>query len=759
MKQTSHWILVLTVAALAAGCAASRLHHDGVDLIKAGKVEEGLVKLSLAVEKAPTNPVYRSDFLAQRDAQLEKLLAAGKAQRTAEHWQDAGSLFERARAIAPLDPRPQDALIELARARGFVSDLDQARADVRHGDIENARDLVGSVQARDPGNRDAAALMRQIDDMRARDRADNPVLRSAGGKAVSLRFADGSVRMILEAIGRMSGLTIMIDRDIRPDLVTNIVVEKVSAEDAINLVIQTAHLRRKVLDSNTVLIYPATPDKIRDYEDLVVKGFHISNADAKRTEALLKGLMKTEDIFVDEKQNLIVVRGPIEQIQIAEKLVALHDVKQPEVMLEVQVMEVNRSRVTELGVSYPNQATLSRIPSSSSGTTLADFKKINPSVISLVIPSTVVNLNEVITDGDLLANPRIRVRNREHAKILIGDKLPVVTTTATSTGFVSENIQYLDVGLKLDVEPDISLDDNVSINLSLEVSSVVKQITTPGGSLAYDIGTRDASTVLELKDGETEILAGLISDNDTRTATGIPTLGQFPVVGRLFSSHKTDHEKSEIILAITPHIVRGYRPTVASDSQFWSGTANRPRTQPFVLHHPGQPAIAVAAVDDSIPLLTPAKGGGVSPTSPAVAAKSVTLSWRGPTQVKVGDTFTVALHISADGEIHSLPIQASYEQGSIDIVQVQEGGYFKGEGSQSLFASNIDATTSKVLVSAGRAGAEGVGGEGDVAILTLKARAPKAGAVIRIIAASPLLADGQPLNAALPDPYAVTITE
>ena len=195
--------------------------------------------------------------------------------------------------------------------------------------------------------------------------------------------------------------------------------------------------------------------------------------------------------------NLVVIRGPIEQIRLAEKLVSLQDEVQSEVMLEVQVMEVNRTRLTNLGITFPNQATLSRASSGSGATTLADYKTINPSVISLLIPSTVVNLSRIVTDADLLANPRIRVRNREHAKVLIGEMLPVVTSTATSTGFVSENIQYLEVGLKLDVEPDISLDDNVSINLNLEVSSVINQISTPGGSLAYVIGTRNTTTVLQ----------------------------------------------------------------------------------------------------------------------------------------------------------------------------------------------------------------------------------------------------------------------
>jgi general secretion pathway protein D len=141
------------------------------------------------------------------------------------------------------------------------------------------------------------------------------------------------------------------------------------------------------------------------------------------------------------------------------------------------------------------------------------------------------------------------------------------------------------------------------------------------------------------------------------------------------------------------------------------------------------------------------------------AARSVKLSWRGPSQVKVGDTFNVTLHANADGEIHSLPIQASYEQSSLDLVQVQEGDYFKRGESQSLFASNIDPTASKILISAGHAGTQGVMGEGDVTVFTVKARAPKAAATIQITAISALLADGQPVSTPLPDPFVVKITE
>jgi general secretion pathway protein D len=750
-----------------AGCTASRLHHDGLVLIKSGKIEAGLSKLAKASDEAPNNIIYRSDYIKQRDKQVEQLLVVGKTQLSAGDWDKASASFERARTISPLDSRPQDALSGLHRARVIAADLDQARADLRHGDLGHAEQIASTVNAQDPGNRVAADLLRQIEEIRAKDHVDNPTLHASSGKLVTLHFVDASVRMILEAISRLSGLTIMIDKDIRPDLLASIAVDKVSAEDAIGLVLQTSHLRSKVMDGNTVLIYPATPEKIKDLEDLAVKGFYLANANPRSTEALLKGILKGEDIFVDEKRNLLIVRGPVEQIRLAEKLVALDDVREPEVMLEVQVMEIDRSRLTDLGITFPNQITASVLPSStSSGTTLTDYLNIKPSVIGLSVPSPVLNLSTVVTDADLLANPRIRVRNREHAKILIGDKLPQVTSTATSTGFVSENIQYIDVGLKLDVEPNISLDDTVAININLEVSTVVKEITTPGGSQAYDIGTRNASTVLELKDGETEVLAGLINDNDTRIATNLPGLGDLPVLGRLFSNHNNDHEKTEIILTITPHIVRDYRPTVATDSQFWSGTENQPRTEAFVLHRADAGKKAPERPGDTAP---DAKAGGVpaaaangtpgEPTPPeGPAATSVGLTWQGPDRVKVGDTFTVTLHVKSDGAVHALPTQIAYDSKALQVVQVDEGGYFRTKDSQSLFASSIDQSASKVLISAGRSGTEGMTGEGDLCVLTFKALAANERAQVRVIGSAPVLTDGQPLSASSSEPFTIAVT-
>ena len=183
-----------------------------------------------------------------------------------------------------------------------------------------------------------------------------------------------------------------------------------------------------------------------------------------------------------------------------------------------------------------------------------------------------INLKKQDSDANLLANPRIRSRNREKAKILIGERVPNITTTLTATGFASDSISYVDVGLKLDVEPVIYPDGEVAIKVALEVSNIIAQVQTKSGSVAYQIGTRGAQTVLRLADGENQVLAGLISDEDRRTAYKVPGIGELPLVGRLFGSQADDSAKTEIVLSITPRILRNIPRPSAGLAEFDSGT-------------------------------------------------------------------------------------------------------------------------------------------------------------------------------------------
>jgi general secretion pathway protein D len=242
-------------------------------------------------------------------------------------------------------------------------------------------------------------------------------------------------------------------------------------------------------------------------------------------------------------------------------------------MLEVEILEVKRSRLLDLGIRWPDQMTLTPLPSTAGGTlTLSDILNATSRSLGAHISPIVISAGKSENDTNLLANPRIRTRNREIAKILIGDRVPNITTTATATGFVAESVQYVDVGLKLEVQPTIYLDNQVAIRINLEVSNIVDQVKTKAGTLAYQIGTRNASTVLRLKDGENQVLAGLISDAERTSANKVPGLGDLPVVGRLFGSRSDDGQKTELMLSITPRLVRGMTRPALARTEFDSGT-------------------------------------------------------------------------------------------------------------------------------------------------------------------------------------------
>ncbi len=285
-------------------------------------------------------------------------------------------------------------------------------------------------------------------------------------------------------------------------------------------------------------------------------------------------------LVVNERASAVIMRDTPENVRMAEKLVASVDISESEVMLEVEVLEIARSRLQQLGIAYPSSVKLTTPPKM----TINDLKNQNGD--SILVSSLSVTLDALKTTGNanFLASPRIRARNREKAKVLIGSRVPVITSASSSSGnggvITNSQVQYLDVGLTLDVEPTIYADSDVAIKLSLEVSSITNRVTV-GDTVAYEIGTRNFNTLLELKDGETQILAGLIRDQDTHSATKIPGLGDIPVIGRLFSDHNTSGDKTEVVLSITPRIIRAKARPSSDTTEFWFGTESRSGLSPL----------------------------------------------------------------------------------------------------------------------------------------------------------------------------------
>lgn len=714
-------------------------------------------QLAEAAEMKPNDHEFRKDWLRGREAAIAKLLEEANNAMAEQKFADADKAF---RAILKFDrdnARAQAGLEQLERAGRANDEAQQAREAFKRGEVAQANELIARALKNAPNHANARDLKREIETLQAQEMLVVPSLGAMYKKPINLEFRDASIKMVFDALSRTTGINFIFDREVKGDQRTTVFLKQTTLDDAIDVILSTGQLDKKILNASSVLIYPNTTAKIREYQDLIVKVFYLSNVDAKQAASMLKTVLKIKDVFVDDKYNMLVLRENPETIILAEKLIALHDLEEPEVMLDVEVLEINRSRLLNLGIQWPNQLTIAplsssgSLPGSGTGTgsgsamKFSDLKALNLDSLGITTPSATINLQKTNGDANLLANPRIRVRDREKAKILIGDKVPVVTTTSSGT-FVTENIQYLDVGLKLEVEPDIHLRDEIGLKLALEVSSLVSSIKTNNGSSAYQIGTRNFNSALRLRDGETQILGGLISDEDRSSANRIPLMGDLPILGRLFGSQNDNRQKTEIVLSITPHLVRNIRRKDAASESFWSGTEASLHNRPLQLRNfdavtapaaGAAPASAAAAAAPAVPAATGAATVPASPVPSATAPDAPKLTWSGPAQAKVGEIVTLTLDVDSAELLRAASLQLGFNPAEFEILSVQEGDFFSKAGKGS-FSQAIDNPGGRVSVGTGAADHSGVKGTGRMLTITAKALSASPVAGIGLISITPI---------------------
>lgn len=723
-------------ALLLAGCAASRLQREGQALIDAGQYEQGLEKLSASSKADPGNLAYRASWMRQRDGAINRLQAQANSARAARQPELARGAYDNMLRIDRGNHNALAGLAQLDMDGRHARLADSAAKALKERDVDGAQALVKRILVENPASETALRLQRQIDEQADPVVYGVPTLQGKFKKPVTLQFRDANLKFVFEALSRASGINLLLDKDVKPDLKISIFVKDVSVEDCIDLVLLQSQLEKKVISDSTLLIYQGTPAKLREYQDLKIRSFHLVNADAKQMVAMIKTILKTKDIVAHERTNSIVMRDIPEAVDLAAKLVADQDVADPEVMLEVEVLEIGGSRLSELGLAFPSSLTAT-VPGGD-GLTLDALRKVRAGSL-LVGPAPSISLSMLLQDGEsnLLASPRIRARNREKAKIMIGDRVPVITNAVTpvSTGapVVTGNVQYLDVGLKLEVEPEIHADNEVSIKINLEVSSIVKEVQNAvSGTLAYQVGTRNAATVLRLKDGETQILGGLISDEDRNSASKVPGLGQLPLLGRLFSTHKGDKRKTEIVLSITPHIIGASRAADARKTEYWSGTEASLRGNPLMMRQLG--TVAVDAAGASVGGLNRGTAAPRAPAAavPAPAAASpatqpVMLSWQGPSQAKVGQRISVAINAQSSQPFQRIALAVGFDPNVLKAVEVVEGDLLKQNNLASTFTHAIDQPGGQVAVELAASGDAAASGAGSIATVVFEVLAASEG--------------------------------
>jgi len=775
-------VIVAAGLTLLAGCAADRLHREGLAAVENGDYESGVAKLGQAVQRDPHNMGYRLDLEARREAAVQRLIALADTARGARQLDAATQLYRRVLAIEPNNDRAQHSLagLESDARHGVV--VAEARKDFERKDYEVAEAKLRAVLNEDPGYAPAQDLAAQINVARGPTTVA-PRLKTRENRKVTLQLRDAPTKMVFEVLQRETGINFILDKDIKTDGKTTIFVQDVPVEEAIDLVLNQNALARQILSANMVLIYPNNPAKQKEYQEEIVRTFYLTNAAPKDVENMLKSVLGTKTLFIDERSDVVVMRDTPDVVRMAEKLVAAIDVTEPEVMLEVEVLEISRSRLQDLGITYPTTASLAATAlgtgtTGASGLVLSDLAHQNSRTITVSPISVTLNAMKQTGRANTLASPRIRARNKEKAKILIGSRVPVITNSVTPTAsgspVVTGSVQYLDVGLTLEVQPTVHLDSDVAIKINLEVSSIIKEVTTSSGTIAYQIGTRNANTLLQLKDGETQILAGLIQDQDTRNANSIPGLGDIPIVGRLFGSHHTDVEKDEVVLSITPRIIR-MQPRAASDStEFWYGTESRTRTAPYSATTSSenesapppsvQPAVsppstnsapapqgmpltsAPAPVERSsvppppTPSSAPTPGSASSPNgTPAPAGMPVAappariepgtaaptagaaLTIEGPANARVGDEFQVVVHLSSAQAITHLRSQVRFDSRALQLISATTGEIVPATAG----SPSVDARSGGAQLDVVASSDDPVQGEGGLMVLRFKALGPR----------------------------------
>jgi general secretion pathway protein D len=786
-------LAMLLIAGALAGCAAQRYNERGQRQIEDGHIEQGLQNLHRASLLEPDNLRYRLDYMDHLNDENKKLIQRGEALRISGEFDEARDYFLTALKFDPSNERARRGIADVERDVRHAAILSEAETLFAAGKLDAARERLKMVELSDPSNKRGRELMRKIDDeLDKQRRAKEAVIISQSilKKPVTLQFRDANLRMVFEALSRTTGLNVIFDRDVRADLKTTIFVRDGSIEDTVDLILLQSQLEKKTLNANTMFIYPATPTKQKEYQELKVRTFQISNGDPKYIQSMLKTVLKIKEIQVDEHSGTLVLRDTPEALAVAARVIAAHDLAAAEVMLEVEVLEISRDKLSNLGIVWPDNFSLSTPTDAAGGAlTFGALKNLTGNQLLTTPLQATLNMKLQNTDANLLASPRIRVRDNEKAKILIGDKVPIITNTVTplSTGspVVTGSVQYIDVGIKLEALPHTYPEGDVSILLNLEVSNIVKEIVGPAGSLAYQIGTRMVSTTLRLHDGQTQILGGLISDSDRNTASKIPGIGQLPILGRLFSNNNGDRTKTEIVLSITPRILRARAVAEDSMADVWSGTEGTIRENPLRLdpissaggasvnatlsagNHAEPVAAPAVLAAPAVPatLAAPAPAAPTSATAPTVkspaskpaadetssnaadgsnttdvpqivvasavvpaatgtpgAAPAIT--WSSPGSVKTGDRFSITVSGANFDNIHSLPIAIQYDAAVLTFVEATLGEFSTRAGASPVAPlANQQPGRANLLLTANKA--TSFAGSGELLNLVFVAKLPR----------------------------------
>jgi len=616
MKIVMKIAVLLGIVALAA-CTTGRTAFDkGQELERSGKFDAAVLKYAESVSTNPEQSEYRLAFLRASEAAAKLHLKSADELFAAKRYDDAYVEYESAMVMDPSQHRSKEQMDVIVKHRKSKLLFNEGAAYEKENKSKEAVRSYQKSLTYNPNNRESAEAVERLLKTR-KVRAEGFELNLKSTKPITLKFKDAKIKDVFNIVTQLSGINFIFDEGVKDANVT-VYLENATFQQALDIICGMHKLNKKILNESTVIVYPKSPDKTKQYEDLYVQTFFLNKLDAKKAVNLIRTMLQVKKIYVNEEMNTLVLRDSADVIEVARRILEANDVPDAEVVLEVEVIEVSKKNAESFGLAlsryavdlhatgpsgkFLNSTFVSTDAVSASGTPTVDpttgqtvnaagtlTRSDTSQLVNLfrwgdyngyiTVPSATFNFGKTLGNAETLSNPKMRVKNREKAKFNVGTRVPITTTSTNgNVGGYSVNVQYVDVGVKLNAEPTIQLNNDVNIKVSLEVSSILarEKIGSDNSTTVVTIGTRNIDTVLSLKDGETSVIGGLIQDTKSNNTQKVSILGEIPVIGQLFSNKENSGDKTELILAITPRIVRGITVSDPEIASFWSGLEDDP---------------------------------------------------------------------------------------------------------------------------------------------------------------------------------------
>ncbi len=592
--------LVLVVVLLS-GCAAQKAYQKAERDMRRENYDKAVLGYSKAVALDPGNTRYAVAL------ERAKLKSAAEHFVKGRRYSDAGQLelavaeFQQTLLLSPDNQHAasemQKALRELYRAQQGPSEIEQLKERARRRDLGPPK--------LDP-------------------RSNIPIL---------LNFKEVEVGKIFGAISKASGINFIFDDKVDEDKPMTIDIGNVSLEKALDILMMQTKNFYMVIDEFTLLIAPDTRQKRQEYEDQVIRTFFLSNADTKTVVTLLRSLLQSRQIAENADLNSVTIKDTPAKVAIAERIINANDKSKGEVLIDVELLEIKRTVAKTLGIDL-NSKTLSlsfrngaqALPLNN----LSVLKQTGNWTVG-VIPSVIINFLKSDADTKSIAKPQLRVSEGERAEIMIGDRVPIPTTSFNTGNTIGTNIipitsfTYQNVGITVQIEPRVHHNKEVTLTVQVEVSQISSFLDTAAGQSQPIIGTRQIQTVIRLRDGETNLLAGLIQRSRSDTMAGVAGVMDIPGLRRVLGNTSINNDETDIILTLTPRIIR--IPDITEDdlATLWVGTEENMHLRGAARSEMGQSPFAGGPTDDDLALAgddsagyqADRRGGSVSTVAPS----------------------------------------------------------------------------------------------------------------------------------------------